>query len=121
MHTRPHPHMPFSVAVHPQRDAVHIAPVGELDVATGVELEAQLHALRGSGFAHIVLDLGNLTFIDSTGVRIILAEDEFARSNGHDFSLIGGPPAVERVLHICGVGKHLRASTPASRGRPAGR
>ncbi len=115
MHAPAHPHKPFSVAV--QRDAVHIAPVGEIDVATGVELEAQLHVLRASGFARIILDLGNVTFIDSTGVRIILAEEEFARSDGHDFSLISGPPAVERVLDICGVGKHLRSATAPPRGR----
>jgi anti-anti-sigma factor len=71
-------------------------------------LEAQLHELRDSGFAQVVLDLRQLTFMDSTVIRLILSEDGLARCNGHEFSLISGPPAVQRVLDICGVERHLR-------------
>jgi anti-sigma B factor antagonist len=104
-------HPEFRVDVHPQRDRVRVVPVGELDVATGPRLEAQLRQLRASGFEHIVLDLGELTFMDSTGIRLILAEEDFARSNARDFSLIGGGrPAVRRVIDVCGLDGHLRPS-----------
>jgi anti-anti-sigma factor len=120
VHVTPQPSaqapQPFRVDVHPQRGVVRVVPVGELDLASVGGLEAHLRELRDSGFAHIVLDLRELTFIDSTGIRLILAEDGFARSRGRDFSLIDGPPAIARVLDICGVRTHVRFAPSQPRG-----
>lgn len=97
------PAPPFRVDVHPERDAVRVAPVGELDLATAKLLEEQLHELRSAGFHRIVLDLRDLTFIDSSGIRVIVAEHRFAESTEHEFSLLSGPPAVHRALEVCGL------------------
>ena len=98
---------PLQVEVWPQRDHVRVVPVGALDVATMQELEDQLQELRSSGWENIVLDLRELTFLDSTGIALIVAQDDFARANRHEFSLIPGPPAVQRALDICGLLEHL--------------
>ncbi|MEA2193336.1 MAG: anti-sigma factor antagonist [Solirubrobacteraceae bacterium] len=98
---------PFRVDVHPERDVVRVAPAGELDLATVGELEAELRQLRDSGFERVVLDLRKLIFMDSTGVKLILAEDRCARENGHDFSLINGPPPVRRILELTGIAGYL--------------
>ncbi|MDP1849261.1 MAG: STAS domain-containing protein [Solirubrobacteraceae bacterium] len=106
------------MSVHPQRGAVRVAPCGELDVASAASLQAQLDELRVAGFEHVVLDLRELTFMDSSGVRLILGEDRLARSAGRRFSLIAGVPAVQRVLGVCGVSAQLdlddRFAEPAS-------
>jgi anti-sigma B factor antagonist len=99
--SRPAP--PFRVDVHPERDAVRVAPVGELDLATASLLENQLHDLRTAGFEHVVLDLREVTFIDSSGLRVIVAEHRFAATTEHEFSLLSGPPAVQRALEVCGL------------------
>ena len=99
---------PFRIDVHPERDAVRVVPVGELDVATAPELEAQLRELGRSGFERVVLDLRGLRFVDSTGIRAILIADRDAGASGHEFSLIGGPPAVQRALELCGLLERLR-------------
>ena len=99
---------PFRVEVHPEREVVRVVPRGELDLATTPELEEQLHELRRSGFEHVVLDMRGLTFIDSSGIRAILAENEFAQTSGRDFSLLSGPPAVQRALEVCGLLEQLR-------------
>ena len=93
----------FRVDVHPERDAVRVAPSGELDLATASLLEAQLHELRTAGFDDVVLDLRELTFIDSSGIRVIVAEHRFAQTTGLGFSLRSGPPAVQRALEVCGL------------------
>ena len=90
---------------------MRVVPVGELDLATTPELEAQLHELRRSGFEHVVLDMRGLTFIDSSGIRAILAENQFADTNGREFSLLSGPPAVQRALEVCGLLEHLRVDS----------
>jgi anti-anti-sigma factor len=99
---------PFHIDVHPERDAVRVVPVGELDLATAPQLEAQLHELGRSGFERVVLDLRQLRFVDSTGIRVILGADRNAGAGAHEFSLIGGPPAVQRALELCGLLEHLR-------------
>ena len=89
----PRPHRaPFRVDVHPERDVVRVVPVGELDLATAGLLERQLHELRDAGFDHVVLDMRELTFIDSSGIRVVVAEHRFADTSDHEFSLISGPP-----------------------------
>ncbi len=99
---------PFRVDVHPERDVVRVVPHGELDVATAPQLEAQLHELRRSGFERFALDLRELQFVDSTGIRVIVAEHRFATANDREFTLIGGRPAVRRALEVCGLLEHLR-------------
>jgi anti-anti-sigma factor len=58
-----------------------------------------------------VLDLRELTFIDSSGIRILVAEHHYAEQAEHEFSLISGPPAVQRTLEVCGLLGLLRVDT----------
>jgi hypothetical protein len=54
-HTIP-PEEPFRCEVMPERDAVKVRPVGELDMDTAPVLDAQMRELRDSGFRRLVLD-----------------------------------------------------------------
>ena len=98
---------PFRVEVHPERDSVRVVPIGEVDIATVGEIDARLRELNQAGFRHVVLDLRRLTFIDSTGVRLVLTWHAAARQNGIDFTVLEGPPAVQRVFALAGVLDHL--------------
>lgn len=106
----PKDYVPFHIDVHPERDVVRVVPVGELDLATAPELEAQLNELDRSGFERLVLDLRRLRFVDSAGIRVIVGAHQHADAGaaGREFSLIGGPPAVQRALEVCGLLEHLR-------------
>jgi anti-anti-sigma factor len=98
---------PFRVEVQPERDSVRVVPVGEVDIATVGEIDARLRELNQAGFRHFVLDLRRLTFIDSSGVRLVLTWHAAARQNGIDFMVLEGPPAVQRVFELAGVLDHL--------------
>src|SRR4051794_8096219 len=63
---------PFAIEVRPARERVVVAPRGELDLATTEGLEAEIDGLVNAGFAEIVLDLRGLSFIDSTGLCLVL-------------------------------------------------
>jgi len=102
---------PFRVDVHPERDVVRVAPVGELDLATAPLLERELLELRDSGFDHVVLDMHNLSFIDSSGLRVVLAEHRHADATDRRFSLLGVPPVIHRALEVCGLLAHLDIDT----------
>jgi len=107
-----HDPSPLLISVHPQRSTVRVAPSGELDLVNAAALQAQLDELRAAGFEHIVLDLRELTFIDSSGVRLIIREDRVARSTGRRFSLIAGAAPIQRVLTICGLAARLHFEDP---------
>ncbi len=78
-----------------------IALTGELDVAGASLLENELRRVAADHDAPgLVLDLRELDFMDSTGLRLIVLADDRARAEGRDFTLVRGKPDVQRVLEI---------------------
>jgi anti-sigma B factor antagonist len=111
----PNTTLPFSCAVVPHREAVHVCPQGELDIGTVQEVDARLAELRLAGFDEIVLDLSGLTFFDSCGVHLIMGWTRRASDEGFLFSVIAGTEVVDPVLELTGV--HARVPLAArSRG-----
>jgi anti-sigma B factor antagonist len=95
---------PFSVSVEREGTQAVVAVRGELDLATAPELEAALlPGLRDGGSA--VLDLRGLEFMDSTGVRVIVAAHHAAQEHGGSLALVRTKPdgPVARVLEISGL------------------
>ncbi len=86
--------------VVPRRDAVHLRPAGSLDLATAPVLEARLTELRDAGFREIVIDLRGLTFMDSTGLRLVLRWNAAARADGFDLGVVPGAPRIQRVFDL---------------------
>lgn len=97
------PLTPFRVDVRPNRSQVLVAPAGELDLATVTELREQLTALREAGFREVVVDLRGLTFLDSTGLRLLVAEARALGACAGRLLLVPGPPAVQRVFAVTGL------------------
>ena len=102
---------PFRVDVVPNPEEVRVCPVGELDLATVPVVDAQLAELWSLGFARLVLDLREVCFLDSTGLRLLLSWQATSSADGVAFSVIAGPPVVERVLELAGVAGYLTYAT----------
>jgi anti-sigma B factor antagonist len=95
---------PFSVTVERDGARAVVAVAGELDLATAPQLEsALLPGLQEGGSA--VLDLRGLEFMDSTGVRVIVAAHHAAQEHGGTLALVRTEPdgPVARVLEISGL------------------
>jgi anti-anti-sigma factor len=80
-----------------------IRPLGELDLATADELQHELERAEASNAQSIVLDLSGLTFMDSTGVQLLLRAHARSRADANRLMLLRGPAAVQRVLELTGV------------------
>ena len=98
---------PLTCEVVPERDAVRVRPVGYLDIATRPVFEQQLQDLREAGFRRLIVDLGGLSFMDSTGLRLALKWDAAARQDGFEIYFIPGPPAVQRVFELTGMSERV--------------
>ena len=93
----------FSVEVHNQGGASVLAVIGELDLRTSPELEKRLADVFDAGAELVILDLRQIEFMDSTGLRVLLGAHQRASENGRRFALVRGADQVERVLTLTGV------------------
>ncbi len=78
---------------------------GELDVASSPGLERELAKLHGA--ATVVVDLRGLTFIDSTGLGVLVREHQHAKARGSRFGLVCGNGQVHRLLSLTGLDEEL--------------
>ncbi|TMK24704.1 MAG: STAS domain-containing protein [Actinobacteria bacterium] len=94
---------PFKVS-HVVRDGLHtLVLTGELDIAPAADLEAMVLRLCAEGARGLVIDLSGLTFMGSTGVRLILSSKEMCAECGCEFFVVPGPPGVQRLFEITGL------------------
>lgn len=94
---------PFSVTVEPADARTLVTARGELDLATAPQLEDVLLPTLREGAA-VVLDLRTLEFMDSTGVRVLVAAHLAAQEHGGDLAVAVVPAGpVARVLEISGL------------------
>lgn len=86
-------------------DAQVIELIGELDLDGAPRLEEELLRVEATDVTSIVVDLGNLEFIDSTGIRLLVMAAE--RCAEGRFSLLRGPKQVHRVFEITDLADRL--------------
>ena len=89
-----------------------VRPVGELDLDTEPQLEQAIAAVREQGAPRLVLDLRELTFMDSTGLRLVIRWDTAAREHGFEFAIVRGPDVVQRVIRLTGMEDQLTFTEP---------
>jgi anti-anti-sigma factor len=97
----------FELWTWPDRARVIVALRGELDIETVGQLRAALEELSATGWEHVVVDLRELTFIDSMGLSLLLEADRSARRTGRSFAIVDGSPAVARLLEVVGLTGHF--------------
>ncbi len=73
---------------------------GELDLATADTLEKELLRVEATDADPIIVDLSGLTFIDSTGARLLVYAAARARARSDRLALLRGGTAVQRVFQL---------------------
>jgi anti-anti-sigma factor len=74
---------------------------GELDTWAGDDLEAVIISCANA--ARLTIDLSRLTFMDSTGVQLLILAHDLCRVRRIPFVIIAGPPQVQLVLEVAGL------------------
>jgi anti-sigma B factor antagonist len=90
----------FHLKAHGHGSTVRVVMQGELDMATSRLLEEELVQIADGSAERVVLDLRNLTFMDSTGLCVILRADARAREAGRTLVVVRGPEAVDKVFRL---------------------
>ena len=79
-----------------------LSAAGELDVNTAPELREQLAQLVNDG-ARIVVDLADVSFVDSTALSVLVSALKRLRQADGDLALASPTPSVRRVFEITGL------------------
>jgi anti-anti-sigma factor len=101
----------FGVRPRPLDDRPHAYEVtisGEVDIVAAAEIDRELDALVAAGATFIVLDLGAVTFLDSSGIRSVVRAARVVGDSGGRLTCSGLSGAATRVLEISGLLEHLR-------------
>jgi anti-sigma B factor antagonist len=106
----------LSVSVRGRRDpggdqdeAVTVAVIGELDIATTARFTARMsELLRRGHLTELVLDLSGLTFIDAGGLRALTELRSRVEQRNAVLVLDHVPPQMRRLMRIIGPSRRFR-------------
>jgi len=104
-------HAAFTVAEDVGGDGERVIRVrGELDIESAPDLERVLLRSRPAG-ERVVLDLADLRFMDSTGLRVLLRARAAAEDERWEIAMRNVPPTIRRLFDMTGVHAALPAET----------
>ena len=93
----------FAIAVERSGPRAVLSLSGELDLSGEAEVAPALDHVVASGARTVVIDLRELTFIDSSGIRALIAAQRRCAAARCPLYVVPGPAPVRRVLALCGV------------------
>jgi anti-sigma B factor antagonist len=98
---------PFNVVAEEMEGGVRLALSGELDISTGMRLDEELKRWEADEPGLMVIDLRRLEFMDSSGLRTLIAADSRARDGGRRLVIVQGPDVVKRVFRVTRLDERL--------------
>lgn len=94
------------IQTHESPEETVLVLEGELDIASTPRLTEELERVP-AGSSRIVIDLRKVTFLDSTGLRALVAASDQVERWGRSFALVRGPQQVDRLLNLTRVSERL--------------
>jgi anti-sigma B factor antagonist len=99
------------VTTEPMEDAIVVRAAGEIDVSTVDVLRRELDTARAED-ATALLDLSGVTFIDSTGLHLLLHASHSSAVSDWGFFVVRPSEVVRRLLHVSGTSDLIMVVDP---------
>jgi anti-sigma B factor antagonist len=80
-----------------------LAVAGEVDLATVPELERAVKGVLEDGSENLVIDLGDTTFMDSTGLRVLITADRDFKQADRELAILVKPGPISRLIDVSGM------------------
>jgi len=90
-------------------DIAVLHPCGEFDLANHHQLGTEIHHAVISGHRLVVVDFGEVTFIDASVIRMLLRHQRLAESRGCRLNLVNVKGVAELILRALHIGPPLWA------------
>jgi anti-sigma B factor antagonist len=102
----------LSIARSRQDEVVTLSVAGDVDLATGQQLEREItEAVGAAGLGSLVVDLSGVGFLDSSGISVLVKGRRLADGRGVPYRVTGASGTIRQVLDITGVWQHLSGQT----------
>jgi anti-sigma B factor antagonist len=92
-------------AVGPEGDCAVLRVTGEVDVYTAPVLRERIRELAAQGAVHLIADLGQVDFLDSTGLGVLVGGLKRVREDDGSLALVLATPRILRIFQITGLTK----------------
>lgn len=93
----------FRLSTDDGADGPRLRVQGEVDVYTSPALRDELYRLIDGGATHVVVDLTDMDFIDSSGLGVFVGALKRIRERSGELELRGLQPSTRKVLEITGL------------------
>ena len=97
--------MQVSVTTSSQDGVFVLSFGGDIDVASAVTVRDALDRVIAAGHHRLVLDLGDVQFLDSTGLGVLVGGLKKVRAHDGSLSLVCGQDRLLRIFRITGLAK----------------
>ena len=95
--------------IKPRSGTVTAVIAGELDHFAAPQIRCMLdELLMDPTITHLVLDLENLTFMDSSGIGVLLGRLRLLSARGGTLSVQNMQPQVEKLFRLSGLDRVIR-------------
>ena len=92
----------FRIDVRRADGALIVSPHGEIDLATVDDVRRVIER-EHDGSATLLVDLRGVEFLDTSGLRLVVEQNNRARDGGYTMQIVRGPAPVQRVFEIAGL------------------
>ena len=103
----------FGIGMEWAGDAVHLRVRGELDIAVADQLVERVEGVRESSARLVLLDMHEVTFMDSSGLRALIHAQQVAEDGDFEVIIVRVPGPVRDVIGITGAERMLRMAETA--------
>ena len=86
--------------LRPSGDAAIVVAEGEIDIFTAPRLQEALQEALQSGIRRLIVDITNVSFIDSTGLSVLIDASRRLQERGARLEIVGSQANVTRVFKL---------------------
>src|ERR1700733_7152899 len=94
---------PLEIEIQNSDERTLVTLSGELDASPATSLYDKLSDLEVDDVQHVVLDLAQVTFMDSTGLGVIVTEHKRLQHSEGSLTIFSPPSSVRRLFEITGL------------------
>jgi anti-sigma B factor antagonist len=99
--------MLLRVETEARSDHALVTAVGEIDAATAGSVDDAVAAALAEGHRRVLLDFAQVTFIDSTGLGVLVKSHRAAEAAGATFAVVHPTPQTRKLIGVLGLDQLL--------------
>ncbi len=98
---------PFEIYSETGGTASIVSAQGEIDLSTAAQFEAAIRAAENHNEREVIVDLCEVDFIDSSGLRVLILSSERLRDRGKELHVVCVAGAVRRVFDTAAINERF--------------